>query len=49
MTCAHAAGAMAVAVATGSTTVEELRAAGAEHVFTDLGDTQAFLKLLEQG
>ncbi len=47
VTCAHAAGATAVAVATGSTTVEELRAAGAEHVFTDLGDTQAFLKLLE--
>ena len=44
--CAHAAGATAIAVATGSSTLEELRATGAEHVFQDLGDTEAFLKLL---
>jgi phosphoglycolate phosphatase len=45
--CAHAARATAVAVATGSSTLEELRATGAEHVFQDLGDTQAFMRLLE--
>ena len=43
--CAHAAGATAVAVATGSSTVEELRATGAEHVFADLGAPAAFLRL----
>lgn len=47
ITCAHAAGATAVGVATGSSPVEELRAAGAEHVFEDLSDTAAFLRLLE--
>lgn len=47
VTCAHAAGATAVAVATGSSSVEELRATGAEHVFEDLGDTDAFLRLLD--
>ncbi len=46
VTCAHAAGAIAVGVATGTSPVEELRAAGAEHVFEDLGDTAAFLRLL---
>jgi phosphoglycolate phosphatase-like HAD superfamily hydrolase len=45
--CAHAAGAVAVAVATGSSSIDELRAAGAEHVFEALGDTTAFLRLLE--
>jgi phosphoglycolate phosphatase len=45
--CAHVAGAVAVAVATGSSSVEELRAAGAEHVFEDLSDAGAFLRLLE--
>jgi phosphoglycolate phosphatase len=45
--CAHAAGAVAVAVATGSSSVEELRATGAEYVFQDLSDTKAFLALLE--
>ena len=44
--CAHAAGAIAVAVATGSSSVEELRATGAEHVFRDLSNTRAFLELL---
>jgi phosphoglycolate phosphatase-like HAD superfamily hydrolase len=46
--CAHAAGAIAVGVATGSSPVEELQAAGAEHVFEDLRDTQAFLGLVDQ-
>lgn len=45
--CAHAAGAVAVAVATGSSSIDELRAAGAEHVFEALGDPTAFLRLLE--
>jgi phosphoglycolate phosphatase-like HAD superfamily hydrolase len=45
--CAHAAGAIAIAVATGSSSVEELRATGAEHVFEDLSDTRAFLRLLD--
>jgi phosphoglycolate phosphatase-like HAD superfamily hydrolase len=35
---AHAAGAVAVGVATGWSPREELRAAGAEHVFDDLSD-----------
>jgi phosphoglycolate phosphatase-like HAD superfamily hydrolase len=47
VTCAHAAGATAVAVATGTSSVEELRAAGAQHVFEDLSDVQAFLRLLD--
>lgn len=47
VTCAHAAGAIAVAVATGSSSVDDLRATGAEHVFEDLSDTDAFLRLLE--
>lgn len=47
VTCAHAAGAVAVGVATGTSPVEELRAAGAQHVFEDLGDTAAFLRLLD--
>ena len=44
--CAHAGGARAVAVATGSSSVEQLRSAGAEYVFRDLSDTAAFLRLL---
>lgn len=44
--CAHAAGALAVAVATGGYTVEQLRETGAEAVFEDLRDADAFLKLL---
>ncbi|GLZ44963.1 haloacid dehalogenase [Actinomycetospora sp. NBRC 106375] len=35
---AHRAGAVAVAVATGRSSVEELHATGAEHVFADLAD-----------
>jgi len=45
--CAHAAGATAVAVATGSSPVEELRGTGAKHVFQDLGDVEAFMRLVE--
>lgn len=44
--CAHAAGAVAVGVATGIYTVEELRESGAEHVFADLRDRDGFLALL---
>jgi len=35
-----------VAVATGSFSAQELRDSGAEVVFEDLSDTEAFLKLL---
>ncbi|MGB2714116.1 MAG: HAD family hydrolase [Vicinamibacterales bacterium] len=44
--CARAAGAMPVGVATGSYTLEEIRASGAEVVFPDLSDPAAFLALL---
>jgi phosphoglycolate phosphatase-like HAD superfamily hydrolase len=45
--CAVAAGARAVAVATGPADVATLRGSGAHEVFEDLSDTEAFLKLLE--
>jgi phosphoglycolate phosphatase len=44
--CALVAGATPVAVATGSYTIDQLRAAGAEIVFDDLSDTSRFLALL---
>jgi len=44
--CARAADAVPVAVATGSYTPEQLRAAGADIIFQDLSDTSAFLELL---
>ena len=44
--CAHAAGAVPVAVATGGYTVEQLRASGSDIVFPDLSDTRGFLQLL---
>jgi phosphoglycolate phosphatase len=44
--CAHVAGATCIAVATGGHTVEELRAAGADFVLTDLSDTKGVLELL---
>jgi phosphoglycolate phosphatase len=44
--CALAAGARPVGVATGPFTAEQLRASGAQIVFEDLSDTEAFLKLL---
>jgi phosphoglycolate phosphatase len=46
--CAAASGAHCIAVATGSHTVDELRAAGAEVVFDDLSDTARVLAALEQ-
>ena len=45
--CALVAGATPVAVATGGFSVQDLRQSGAEIVFEDLSDTQAFLELLE--
>ncbi len=45
--CARVVGAMPVAVATGSYSVEQLRETGADVVFKDLADTAAFLKLLD--
>ena len=47
--CATAAGARAVAVATGSSSAEALRRSGADVVFDDLTDTTAFLRLLDGG
>ena len=44
--CALAGGARPVGVATGSFSVQQLRDSGAETVFEDLSDTDAFLKLL---
>jgi phosphoglycolate phosphatase-like HAD superfamily hydrolase len=44
--CALVAGAVPVGVATGGYGAEELRKSGADIVFEDLSDTQAFLKLL---
>ena len=46
--CALVAGATPVAVATGSYSVDQLRAAGADIVFDDLSDTAAFLRLLDR-
>jgi phosphoglycolate phosphatase len=46
--CARVAGATPVGVATGSYTVEQLTQTGADIVFKDLSNTQAFLDLLEQ-
>ena len=45
--CAHAAGAVPVAVATGGYSVEQLRDSGADIVFRDLSNCSEFLKLLE--
>ncbi len=44
--CAHAVGAVAVAVATGGYTADRLRETGADYVFDDLSDTEAFLRVL---
>jgi phosphoglycolate phosphatase len=44
--CARAVGAVPVGVATGTFTVEQLKATGADIVFKDLSDTGAFLELL---
>lgn len=45
--CALAASAVPVAVATGSSSMEQLRSSGAVVVFQDLSDTQAFLRLVD--
>jgi phosphoglycolate phosphatase-like HAD superfamily hydrolase len=45
--CALVAAATPIAVATGSYSVEQLRAAGASLVFPDFSDTAAFLALLD--
>jgi phosphoglycolate phosphatase len=45
--CARAAGAVAVGVATGGFTVDQLGACGADIVFKDLGDGEAFVELLD--
>ena len=45
--CAHAAGATPVGVATGGYSVDQLRESGAEIVFQDLSDSQAFVRLLK--
>lgn len=45
--CAHAVSAVGVGVATGGFTVDDLRAAGADVVFDDLSDHDAFLRLVE--
>jgi phosphoglycolate phosphatase len=44
--CAQASGARSIAVATGSHSVEQLRAAGADVVFEDFSDTDAVLRVL---
>lgn len=46
ITCAHAIGARALAVATGNYSVDELRRAGADIVLPDLSDTDAVLQVL---
>jgi len=46
--CARAVGAVAVAVATGGFTADQLRECGADVVFQDLNKTDEFLKLLEK-
>jgi phosphoglycolate phosphatase len=47
LACAQAAGARSIGVATGSHTAEELRAAGADAVLQDLGDTHEVLRVLQ--
>jgi phosphoglycolate phosphatase-like HAD superfamily hydrolase len=47
--CAHSAGAIALAVATGGHSTQELADSGADVVFDDLSDTRRFLDLLDTG
>jgi len=47
--CAAVCGARSIAVATGNYSVDDLRAAGADVVFKDLGDTAAVLQALTEG
>jgi len=46
VTCGSGIGARAVAVATGSYGIDELRGAGARHAFDDLADTDAVLEAI---
>lgn len=46
--CALAVGAVAVGVATGGSSADQLRESGADVVFEDLRDTGAFLELLDR-
>ena len=46
--CARAAGAVPVGVATGSFSVPDLRGSGADIVFPDLGDTAAFMRVIDR-
>jgi phosphoglycolate phosphatase len=45
--CAHAVGAMPVAVATGSFSIDQLRSTGAPVVLQDLSDTDQFVRLVD--
>ena len=46
--CAHAVGARVIAVATGSYSVDQLAAAGADITFDDLSDTEAVIRRIEE-
>jgi len=46
--CARAVGAVPVGVATGSFSVDDLRGSGADIVFRDLGDTAAFMRVIDR-
>ena len=46
--CARAVGAVPVGVATGSFSVADLRESGADIVFPDLGDTAAFMRVIDR-
>ena len=47
--CAAAVGAVPIAVATGTFTVDQLRQAGAPVVLSDLSDTAGFVRLMDDG
>jgi phosphoglycolate phosphatase-like HAD superfamily hydrolase len=47
--CARAFGAVAVGVATGRHTIDDLTACRADHVFPDLSDTERVLAVLLDG
>jgi phosphoglycolate phosphatase len=47
VSCARAGGVVPIGVATGSFSVADLRESGAEIVFADLGDTKAFLRVID--
>ena len=46
--CARAVGAVPVGVATGSFSLADLRVSGADIVFPDLGDTAAFMRVIDR-